>query len=55
MVLIGKIENYYDITPIIFMTREFIEECNIKTTEEEWYYFCKLDSESFELNCFVDF
>lgn len=50
----GKIENY-DITPYHAMTREFIEECNIKTTEEEWYYFGKLDSESFELNCFVGF
>lgn len=50
----GKIENY-DITPYHSMTREFLEESNIKTSEEEWYYFSKLDSDDFELNCFVGF
>lgn len=50
----GKIENY-DFTPYHAMTREFFEESNIKTTKESWYQFAKLDSNYFELHCFVGF
>lgn len=50
----GKIENY-DFTPYHAMTREFLEESNLKTVKEDWYLFSKLDSPFFELHCFVGF
>lgn len=50
----GKIEDY-DSTPYHAMTREFIEECGLKTVKEDWYLFAKMESSSFECYCFVGF
>lgn len=50
----GKIE-LFDLTPYEAMTREFLEESNLKTVNDDWYLFGKLDSDYFELHCFVGF
>lgn len=50
----GKIE-LYDLTPYEAMTREFSEESNLKTINEDWHLFGKITSSNFELYCFVGF